>query len=84
MLLSQNVGVRTLGLSRTRILVQLSSPLTTTQLAEFLRLAAGNTSAHLTALRRAGMVTSHRQGHRVLYSRTVLAEQLLTAAGARS
>jgi DNA-binding transcriptional ArsR family regulator len=72
--------VQALGRSRTRILVQLSSPLTTTQLAEFLRLAAGNTSAHLTALRGAGLVTSHRQGHRVLYSRTVVADQLLSAA----
>ncbi|WP_163507030.1 winged helix-turn-helix domain-containing protein [Fodinicola acaciae] len=72
--------VRTLGLSRTRILVQLDSPLTTTQLAEFLRLAAGNVSTHLTALRGAGLVASHRRGHRVLYARTVLADQLLTAA----
>lgn len=72
--------VRTLGLSRTRILIQLANPSTTTQLAELLQLAAGNVSAHLAALRGAGLVAGHRQGHRVLYRRTAIADQLLSAA----
>ncbi|MZE77244.1 ArsR family transcriptional regulator, partial [Streptomyces sp. SID5475] len=44
----------------------------TTGLARRLGLAPSSVSAHLSALRDAGLLTSHRYGHQVLYERTPL------------
>ncbi|MFD9701468.1 DUF5937 family protein [Lentzea sp. NPDC059081] len=69
-----------LGGSRAAILTQLDLPMSTTHLAGQLGLAAPTVNAHLKALSRAGIVTSHRDGHNVLYQRTSLGDQLLAAA----
>ncbi|MQY16258.1 hypothetical protein SRB5_64560 [Streptomyces sp. RB5] len=70
-----------LGRTRARLLAELVEPATTTDLAGRLSLTAGGVSQHLTALRRAGLVTPHRTGRVVLYARTSAAETLLRAAG---
>ncbi|MGZ0148436.1 DUF5937 family protein [Kribbella sp. WER1] len=69
-----------LGRSRAALLVHLDTPRSTTDLAARTNLTPGGTSQHLTTLRQAGLVTSHRAGRVVLYSRTPTAESLLTAA----
>ncbi|HZX05079.1 ArsR/SmtB family transcription factor [Kribbella sp.] len=70
-----------LGRSRATLLTHLDAPRSTTDLAARTDLTPGGVSQHLTALRQAGLVTSHRAGRLVLYSRTSAAEGLLTAAG---
>lgn len=65
-----------IGRSRARILRELAVPATTTQLAALLGLALGTTGEHVTALRRAGLVTGTRTGRSVLYVRTPLGEAL--------
>lgn len=62
--------VRVLGRGRAAILAALAAPATTTSLAERLDLAPSSVSAHLTALRDAGLLTPRRYGHEVLYRRT--------------
>lgn len=53
---------------RRRILAIVSqTALTTTELAERLRVSAPAVSRHLALLQAAGLVTSERQGQRVLY-----------------
>ena len=69
-----------LGDSRAAILTQLDLPMSTTQLAGQLDLAAPTVNVHLKALSRAGIVTSYRDGHNVLYQRTPLGEQLIATA----
>lgn len=69
-----------LGDSRAAILAQLDVPMSTTHLASQLGLAAPTVNVHLKALSRAGIVTSRRDGHSVLYHRTPLGDQLVTAA----
>ncbi|MEU0878263.1 DUF5937 family protein [Lentzea sp. NPDC005914] len=76
--LSALAGV--LGDSRAAILAQLDLPMSTTHLAGQVGLAAPTVNAHLKALSRAGIVTSHRDGHNVLYQRTSLGDQLVSAA----
>ncbi|MFI6675531.1 ArsR/SmtB family transcription factor [Kribbella sp. NPDC050470] len=66
-----------LGRSRAELLNQLGSPRSTTELAARTGLTPGGVSQHLSALRAAGLVTSHRSGRLVLYARTALAEALL-------
>ncbi len=66
-----------LGRSRTLLLAALDTPASTTQLATHSGLSAAGVSQHLTALRNAGLVTSHRSGRSVLYARTSVADQLL-------
>nr|WP_145908088.1 ArsR family transcriptional regulator [Kitasatospora viridis] len=69
-----------LGRSRALLLAELAVPASTTELAHRTGLAAGGVSQHLTALRAAGIVASHRSGRSVLYQRTDLADSLLAAA----
>jgi DNA-binding transcriptional ArsR family regulator len=66
-----------LGRTRSSLLSQLDLPMTTTQLATALTLSAATLSAHLHALRRAGIVNSRREGRAVLYARTALGDHLL-------
>ncbi|MYV67470.1 helix-turn-helix domain-containing protein, partial [Streptomyces sp. SID2131] len=66
-----------LGRSRALLLAALDTPASTTQLATHSGLSAAGVSQHLTALRNAGLVTSHRSGRSVLYARTSVADQLL-------
>ncbi|MGW0765908.1 DUF5937 family protein [Streptomyces sp. NPDC002676] len=72
-----------IGRSRTRLLAELDTPASTTDLARRTGISAGGVSQHLTALRSAGLVDAHRSGRYVLYIRTEAAEVLLAAADAR-
>ncbi|MGP4000202.1 DUF5937 family protein [Streptomyces sp. 8N706] len=69
-----------LGRGRATVLTALAEPATTTALAHRLGLAPSSVSAHLAALRDAGLLFSNRYGHQVLYERTPLGIAL--AAGA--
>ncbi|MGW4470041.1 DUF5937 family protein [Nonomuraea sp. NPDC004354] len=68
-----------IGRSRALILTELDSPASTTELAQRSGLSAAGVSQHLTALRAAGLTSTHRAGRSVLYARTGLADALLTA-----
>jgi DNA-binding transcriptional ArsR family regulator len=71
-------GLRSvLGRGRAQILAELAAPLSTTELARRTGMSAGGVSQHLTALRAAGLVATHRDGRRVLNMRTQVAEALL-------
>ncbi|WP_046730839.1 ArsR/SmtB family transcription factor [Streptomyces humi] len=74
--------VRLLGRGRAAVLTALTDPATTTALAHRLGLAPSSVSAHLTALRDAGLLTSRRYGHQVLYERTPLGIALASGAAA--
>ncbi|GGU43955.1 transcriptional regulator [Streptomyces albospinus] len=63
---------RLLGANRAAVLAALDAPATTSALAHRLGLAASSVSAHLSVLREAGLLTSRRHGHQVLYERTPL------------
>jgi DNA-binding transcriptional ArsR family regulator len=69
------VGV--LGTTRARLLAELDNPTATKDLAARTGLTPGGVSQHLTALKAAGLVSSHRVGRYVLYARTAVAESLL-------
>ncbi|NBE50706.1 ArsR/SmtB family transcription factor [Streptomyces boluensis] len=69
---------RLLGRARADVLCALTEPAATTALAHRLGLAPSSVSAHLSALRGAGLLTSRRQGHQVLYERTPLGIALAT------
>jgi DNA-binding transcriptional ArsR family regulator len=69
------VGV--FGTTRARLLAELDNPASTTELARRLDHSAGGVNQHLTALKAAGLVSSHRVGRQVLYARTAVAETLL-------
>jgi DNA-binding transcriptional ArsR family regulator len=69
-----------LGRTRARLLVALSDPASTTQLAKSLSLAPGAVGDHLAVLRNAGLASRARAGRSVLYRRTPLGDAL--AAGA--
>jgi DNA-binding transcriptional ArsR family regulator len=70
-----------IGRGRARLLAELGAPLSTTELARRTGISPGGVSQHLSALRAAGLVTTHRQGRAVLNSRTTVADALLTASG---
>jgi DNA-binding transcriptional ArsR family regulator len=73
-----------LGHSRAAILASAALPMSTTGLARELGLSPPAVSAHLSVLRRSGLVTSWRSGRRVLYQRTPLATSIITASSAAS
>ncbi|MEV6552700.1 ArsR family transcriptional regulator [Streptomyces sp. NPDC051597] len=68
-----------LGRSRTRLLTELDTPASTTQLAHRTGLSPAGVSQNLSALRNAGLVSAHRAGRSVLYARTAAADTLLEA-----
>lgn len=68
---------RLLGRSRAQLLTYTSSPATTTQLAARTGLSLGAVSQHLTILREAGLVTSHRYRREVNYAASDLGIALL-------
>lgn len=74
---------RLLGHQRAAILGGLTAPASTTELAARHGLAASTVSAHLSALREAGLLTSRREGHYVLYGRTDLGDRLVRGPAAR-
>ncbi|MFI7339460.1 DUF5937 family protein [Streptomyces sp. NPDC050085] len=67
-----------LGRRRADVLSALGAPTSTSALAHALGLAPSSVSAHLTALRAAGLLTAQRYGHQVLYERTPLGSALVT------
>ncbi|MFJ9337730.1 DUF5937 family protein [Streptomyces sp. NPDC101733] len=69
-----------LGRGRAEVLCALHEPASTTALALRLGLAPSTVSAHLKALRAAGLLTPARHGHQVLYERTPLGIALATGA----
>jgi DNA-binding transcriptional ArsR family regulator len=69
-----------LGRGRARMLTELVIPLSTTELARRTGITPGGVSQHLTTLRAAGLVVSHRQGRSLLNTRTAIADSLLAAA----
>ncbi|MFH8786373.1 ArsR/SmtB family transcription factor [Streptomyces roseoverticillatus] len=74
--------VRLLGPNRAALLAGLTEPASTTTLAGRHGLAPSSVSAHLSVLRAAGLLTSHRQSHQVLYERTPLGAALAANAHA--
>ncbi len=68
------------GRGRARLLAELESPLSTTELAHRTGITPGGVSQHLATLRAAGLVTTHRQGRALLNSRTPIADALLHAS----
>src|SRR6266540_3002399 len=71
-----------LGRSRAAILISVALPKSTTDLARELGQSTPAVSAHLSVLRRSGLVTSWRSGRRVLYQRTPLATSIVVASAA--
>ncbi|MFF0272756.1 MULTISPECIES: ArsR/SmtB family transcription factor [unclassified Streptomyces] len=63
---------RLLGPVRADVLCALAEPMGTTALSHLLGRAPSTVSAHLAVLRDAGLLTSRRYGHQVLYERTPL------------
>lgn len=63
---------RLLGRARADVLCALDEPAGTSALAHRLGLAPSSVSGHLSVLRGAGLLTSRRYGHQVLYERTPL------------
>ncbi len=72
---------RLLGRARADVLCALADPASTSALAHRLGLAPSSVSAHLSALKGAGLLTSRRYGHQVLYERTPLGIALAGAEG---
>jgi DNA-binding transcriptional ArsR family regulator len=70
---------RLLGETRATILSALSEPASTTSLARTLGLSPAGVSAHLRALRDAGLATSSRRGREVRYVRSELGAALVSA-----
>jgi DNA-binding transcriptional ArsR family regulator len=68
------------GRGRAQLLVEMRSPVSTTELARRTGMSPAGVSQHLAALRGAGLVATHRQGKAVLNTRTTVAEALLTVA----
>ncbi|MFG2649370.1 DUF5937 family protein [Streptomyces sp. NPDC048436] len=73
--------VRLLGRGRATVLAALTDPATTSALAHRVGLAPSSVSAHLGALRGAGLLVSRRYGHQVLYERTPLGIALAGGGG---
>ncbi|MEU8205984.1 ArsR family transcriptional regulator [Streptosporangium sp. NPDC049046] len=72
-----------IGRTRSRLLLELATPATTTQLVILLELSLGTVGGHISALRRAGLVTGSRTGRGVLYHRTALGDSLVNPSGRR-
>lgn len=73
-----------LGRSRAAILDFLSVPVSTTQIAHYMRQSPALVSQHLAVLRDCGLATSRRNGRSVLYQQTPLATSLMTFNQARN
>jgi DNA-binding transcriptional ArsR family regulator len=73
---------RLLGRTRAKLLLALAEPASTTILARRFGQSPSGVSEHLSALRDAGLLTSYRVGHQVVYERTPLGIALAGAAAA--
>ncbi|MEV5754611.1 DUF5937 family protein [Actinoallomurus sp. NPDC052308] len=70
-----------IGRRRAALLLALTVPASTTELAGRLAVTPGAISQHLGVLRACGLVTGHRVGRRVLYARTAAGDALAGAGG---
>jgi DNA-binding transcriptional ArsR family regulator len=70
-----------LGRTRARLLADLTTPRSTTELAARHRVSPATVSYHLTRLHRAGLVQRRQAGHSVLYERTNRGDEVLEAFG---
>jgi helix-turn-helix protein len=78
----ENGGVaRLLGHGRARVLAEVRTPATPSQLATVLGVSLGTVSGHLAAMRAAGVVTTRRSGRAVYYELTPLGEELVRLVG---
>lgn len=75
---------RLLGRTRAKLLLALAEPASTTILARRLGHSPSGVSEHLSALRDAGLLTSYRVRHQVVYERTPLGIALAGAARSAS
>jgi len=66
-----------LGARRAQVLARLGTPVSTLGLAARLKASPAGVSAHLKALRDAGLASARREGREVLYARTPLGDALL-------
>jgi DNA-binding transcriptional ArsR family regulator len=66
-----------LGRSRARLLVELGTPASTSQLARSLGMAPGAVGDHLAVLRSSGLLSRARSGRSVLYRRTALGDAVI-------
>lgn len=66
-----------IGTTRTRLLVLLASPASSTELAVRLGVTTTAVNQHLRAMRAAGLLTSARHGRSVLYRRSDLGDRLV-------
>lgn len=66
-----------LGRSRARVLMELGTPASTSQLARALAMAPGAVGDHLAVLRAVGLLARARSGRSVLYWRTALGDALV-------
>jgi DNA-binding transcriptional ArsR family regulator len=71
---------RLLGRTRAKLLLALAEPASTTILARRFGQSPSGVSEHLSALRDAGLLTSHRVGHQVVYECTPLGIAVAGAA----
>ncbi len=67
---------RLIGANRARILAELTTPASTSQLVARTGLSLGSVGRHLAILHDAGIITRRRAGREVLYWRTCLGESL--------
>jgi len=70
-----------LGRNRARLLVEMTTPVSTTELARRTGITAGAVSQHLAVLRAAGLVVTHRQGRTLLNARAPVADALVSESG---
>jgi DNA-binding transcriptional ArsR family regulator len=66
-----------LGRRRAEVFASLATPISTLGLARRLGASPAGVSAHLRALREAGLVIGRREGRAVLYGRTPLGDALV-------
>jgi DNA-binding transcriptional ArsR family regulator len=71
---------RLLGRTRAKLLLALAEPTSTTILARRFGQSPSGVSEHLSALRDAGLLTSHRVRHQIVYERTPLGIAVAGAA----
>ena len=65
-----------LGQARAHLVLELQQPLSTSECAALMDVSLSTASHHLTVLREAGLIDSHRRGRSVLHTRTPLGEAL--------
>lgn len=75
---------RVIGHSRTDLLHALEVPRTNNQLTDLLNLSPATISEHVSALRDAGLVNTHRDGRHIITQRTTLGDHLLNAGSPRT